>query len=343
MEKMSTIKGLVPILLMAFVFTNCDMQESTVGTFEDTAEKLPNFSVIEGAEDVTVSVTRNNDVGYFDAVLTNVGNNPFVVDGSYTAWCAHWSAPIDSDGRKYDGVSLYSTQNDKNWNKLNYVLNERSGYYETIEGVTYKEIQAVIWTLIEFKEFDIEKNRIFSGLNKDAYYAVLSDAKENGDSFQSQPGDIHAVFANMSVLQTDGDNTQTVIIEVIAAGRAWGGDTIAGTDDFTWYYYNTNDDEVQGIYTIATNTRAGDVMISDPVDGTVTLTIELYNDGQVGWFYRPFDEVLFIKGYDDEAEVAGYVQPDQPWLYAGNDLVVEVDEYEFYAIYFQSLEKRRAQ
>jgi len=335
---------MMPLLLMAFVIMSCDMQDNTVGTFEDTAGTLPNFSVIEGAENVTVSVTRNNDVGYFDAVLSNVGENPFVVDGNYTAWCAHWSAPIDSDGRKYDGVSLYSTQGDENWNKLNYVLNERSNYYETIEGVTYKEVQAVIWTLIEFKEFDIEENQIFSDLNKDAYYAVLSDARENGDSYQSKPGDIHGVFADMSVFQQDnGDNTQTVIIEVVAAGRAWGGDSIGSSDDFTWYYYDTKGDEVQGIYTIATNTRAGDVMVSDPVDGTVTITVELNNDGQVGWFYRPFAEVLFIKGYDDETEASTGLQPDQPWLYAGNDMVVEVDEHEFYAIYFQSLEKRQEQ
>ncbi|MBP3192295.1 hypothetical protein [Natronogracilivirga saccharolytica] len=206
---------IAPFLMMALFLSSCD--ESTVGSFHEKADKVPNFSVIEGAENVTLRVDRNNDRGYFNVNLSGVRANNTILDGDYLGWCAHWSAPIDTRGREYDDLSLYSTYNDKNWNKLNYVLNKRSEYFRTIDGVSYKEIQAVIWTLIDYKEFDIDENQIFDELNRSAFDAVLEDVKKNGDDFRHTPGSIHAIFADASVHETNDKSTQTVIIE----GTAW--------------------------------------------------------------------------------------------------------------------------
>ena len=207
----------MPLLVMALVFTSCDVQDSTVGTFGDVADKVPNFSAIEGAENVTLKVERNNDKSYFNVNLSNIDKNATIFEGNYMGWCAHWSAPIDTRGLAYDGVTLYSTRGDRNWNKLNYVINNRSRFSNDIDGVTYKEIQAVIWTLINFKEFDIDRNQIFDNLNRDAFNEVLSDVKENGNSFRHTLTTTHAIFADVSVLDTDDEPTQTVIIE----GTAW--------------------------------------------------------------------------------------------------------------------------
>lgn len=211
------LKLFLPALLVAFVFTNCDMKESSVGTFDDVAGKLPNFTVMEGAEEVTVRVRRNNDRAYFNINLSNLGREAAILDGDYLGWCAHWSAPIDTRGEAYENITLYSTRNDKNWNKLNYLLNNRSRFYNEIDGAGYKEIQAVIWALIEFKEFDIDRNRIFDDLNRAAFDAILDDVRENGDDFEHTPLTTHAIFADMSVHVSGDDATQTVIVE----GTAW--------------------------------------------------------------------------------------------------------------------------
>jgi len=217
MKIIRALKIFLPVLLVAFVFTNCDMKDSSVGTFDDVADKLPNFTVMEGAEQVTVRVRRNNDRSYFDVNLSNLGKGATILDGDFLGWCAHWSAPIDTRGEAYDNITLYSTRNDKNWNKLNYLLNNRSRFYNEIDGAGYKEIQAVIWTLIEFKEFDIDRNRIFDDLNRAAFDAILDDVREHGDSFEHTRFTTHAVFADMSEYVNDGgDATQTVIIEETA-------------------------------------------------------------------------------------------------------------------------------
>ncbi len=217
MKHLKAIKLLLPMLLVAFVITQCDIQDSNVGTFEDATDKVPNFTVIPGAENVTVKVDRNNDRGYFNVNLSNIGPDASILDGSYLGWCAHWSAPIDTRGKAYEDITLYSTRNDKNWNKLNYLLNNRSRFYNEIDGMTYKEVQAIIWTLIEFKEFDIERNRIFDQLNRTAFDLALEDVLENGDNFKHTPLTTHAIFADMSKYVSEGSATQTVIVE----GTAW--------------------------------------------------------------------------------------------------------------------------
>ncbi len=233
---MKIIRGLkifLPVLLVAFVLTNCDMKDSSVGTFGDVADKLPNFTMIEGAESVTVRVQRNNDRAYFNINLSNLGREAAILDGDYLGWCAHWSAPIDTRGAAYENITLYSTRYDKNWNKLNYLLNNRSRFYNEIEGAGYEEIQAVIWTLIEFKEFDIDRNRIFDELNRAAFDAILEDVVENGDDFIHTPLTTHAVFADMSKHLTNNNKTQTVIVEETAWG--WTAPHLINSNTFSTY------------------------------------------------------------------------------------------------------------
>jgi len=296
------LKFLLPVLLVAFVFTNCDMKDSSVGTFDDVADKLPNFTVMEGAEQVTVRVRRNNDRSYFDVNLSKLGKGATILDGDYLGWCAHWSAPIDTRGEAYDNITLYSTRNDKNWNKLNYLLNNRSRFYNEIDGAGYKEIQAVIWTLIEFKEFDIDRNRIFDDLNRAAFDAILDDVREHGDSFEHTPLTTHAIFADMSVHVSSGDNTQTVIVE--GTSTAYGGDTIGDSGQGAWFNifdskncspdFDQNDQEAcstQGVYAGKTRLKIGTVAV---VPGPIV------QDVQKCLVNFEFDEYFGVQLSEDE-------------------------------------------
>ena len=335
MKQLRAIKLLLPMLLVAFTITQCDIQDSNVGTFDDAADKVPNFTVMPGAENVTVKVDRNNDRGYFNVNLSNVGLDAEILDGNYLGWCAHWSAPINTSGVEYNGVTLYSTHNDKSWNKLNYVLNNRVNYLDNMEGVSYKEIQAVIWSLIDFKEFDIDENQIFDDLNREAYDAIMSDVKANGDNFQHLEGTIHAVFADLSVKVTDGRSTQTVIIEV-GEETAWGGDTDGGGPPGPHFnYFDTKLGEEQNIVAGADKKEIGTVTVSAPdAEGKVIITINLDNDGVTGWFLEDHLEAVKIQGYSSPpswSSPGGYSVKT-------NELVVEVDAYEYYAIHLDVIE-----
>ena len=211
---MSAYKIILPLFLFAFVLTNCDLQDANVGTFEDAADKIPNFTVIPGAENVSVRVERNRDTAYFDINLSNIDPDSEIQDGRYLGWCANWSAPINTSGEVYEDIAVYTTLGDENWNKLNYLLNHREEFMNTIEGVTYKEIQAVIWELIEFREFDVNENQVFNDLNKEAFNKVLRIVRESGSLFRFRPGMIYGVFINIGAVIIDNDNQQPALAEV---------------------------------------------------------------------------------------------------------------------------------
>lgn len=185
--------------------------------------------------------------------------------------------------------------------------------------------------MIEFREFDIDRNQIFDDLNREAYDAIMNDIQSNGDGFQHGPGTIHAVFADMSKYLTNGDRTQTVIIG--EGETAWGGDVDAGGPPGPHFnYFDTTNPELgneQGIVVGADKLPAGTVTVSDPVNGKVTITINLDNDGLTGWFLQSVDEPVKIQGYD---EPPSFSAPGG-YFYKTSDLVVEVDAFDFYAIH----------
>ena len=331
MNNKSACKLIIPLLLVAFVLTNCDVQDANVGTFEDTADKIPNFTIIPGAENVSVKVERNNNKAYFNVNLGNIGGEADILDGDYLGWCAHWSAPIGTSGELYDGVTLYSTLGDKNWNELNYLLNHRQHYMNSVEGATYKEIQAVIWTLIEFKEFDINTNRIFNDLNPEAFNKILRSVRERGSMFRFKPGMIHAVFADMSVTETQGQNTQTVIIE--RGETAWGGDLDGqGTPRF-YSIFVLDGEETQGIFAGSNREHIGDITAS--VDGDeVTFTISFFEN----WVLQDNDKPVEIQGFNGVNPPLGLsppsLAPGQFSTYAGDELEFTVPKFDYYLIHF---------
>jgi len=338
MKIIRALKIFLPVLLVAFVFTNCDMKDSSVGTFDDVADKLPNFTVMEGAENVTVRVQRNNDRAYFNVNLTNLGREAAVLDGDYLGWCAHWSAPIDTRGVAYEDITLYSTRYDKNWNKLNYLLNNRARFYNQIEGAGYKEIQAVIWSLIEFREFDIDRNQIFDDLNRAAFDAILEDVREHGDSFQHTPLTTHAIFADMSKHLTNSNNTQTVIVE--GKATAYGGDYRAddGPPGAWFNIFKTEDGETQGVYAGRTRLDIGTVTVVEGpiVEGVQKCLVNFVFHEYYG-VQQDTNEPVKIEVYA-EGEVPNERPPSGPFTYKSllvDDIQIKCAPY--YIIHLDAL------
>ena len=213
MTKNTHISFLSLVLALTMVFTvSCNVNDSDKQSLEHTSDVLPILNPIDGADNVTVRVNRNNDASYFDVNLSNIEAEAGIENTIYYGWCANWNAPIDMD-RNYEGITLFTSRNDRNWDRLNYFLNNREHYSRTIDGAGYKEMQSVIWALIEFNEFDIDRDRVLGDVNKEAFNTMLQDVQENGDDFEHTDDSIHALVADMSIHETDGKTTQTVIIE----------------------------------------------------------------------------------------------------------------------------------
>ncbi len=332
MNSKNAIKSVLSMLLVALVFTNCDVQDARVGTFEDAADKIPNFTMIPDADNVTVKVEKNSRDAYFNVNLSNIGENAMILDGDYLGWCAHWSAPIGTDGEVYDGVALYSTMDDRNWNKLNYLLNMRRSYMNSVDGASYKEIQAVIWTIIEFKEFDVAENQIFDDLNLEAFHEILDDVRQHGGSFELKPGMIQGVFADMSVHLTLSTSTQTVLIE--KTDTAYGGDK-RGPGAAWWYIFKSKDGETQKLRAGSKGTPIGTVTVS-PLNGRCIVNFTYDEPG--GGVQEGKKEPVKIQGYTAET-LPSFRPPSGPFTTYKGDLVenISIPCYPYYAIHVDAL------
>ncbi len=199
MKTSSVLKFFLPLLIVVFAFTSCDMEENPVKSFGEAVEKVHILDVIPGADNVIAKVTKNANDSYFNFVLRNIAPNAIINDGMFNGWCVVWDTPIQTGGTEYGGVKLYSTKGDPRYNHLNYLLNVQEHYKKTIEGTTWKEIQVAIWVTFDFPKFDINNIDINNiprdfregdqfAFNKDIVNEIVADVKKNSPRFEHQPG-----------------------------------------------------------------------------------------------------------------------------------------------------------
>jgi len=209
------------LLFMIIIFYGCDHDSNPIGEFSDVVQEVPNFTLIEGADNVNIRVTRNNDRSYFDIEMENFAPDSEMTDGVYHGWCVLKDAPIQSDGTEYRGVRLFSMKEDLKWNKLNYLLNMRRNYIRDIEGTTWREIQVAIWVFSETSDFrlsSLEGSVPFSGgYNEDIVNAIVEDVVENGSEYIPEPGHITAAFMDTNTgveSHSSHDLTQLTVCEI---------------------------------------------------------------------------------------------------------------------------------
>lgn len=130
---------------------------------------------------VTMKV-YNGTVSYFDIYLYNVPSGLDITNGYYVGWCADRSVHMPREKeltvRLYNSYDLLLplTLRDKNWDKVNYILNHHG-------NATKVDIQYAFWHL----------------LNDYPYDSITSTAKmlvdTAQDGFKPQPGDFIAILA----------------------------------------------------------------------------------------------------------------------------------------------------
>ena len=199
------MKVAIPLIVIAVVFTSCDLYESPVQPFDEAVKHIWGFDPIPGTENITAKVTRDRRTSYFKFEVNGADNDVFLRSGNYSAWCALYDTPINSNGGVYDGVKMYSTQGYKSWNKLNYLLNNKYEYMNDSFGATWREVQVAIWALIDFPRFDINNINVNSlpGSMRDGdeilfdlaiTKEILTDVNSKGKHYQYQIGDTYAIF-----------------------------------------------------------------------------------------------------------------------------------------------------
>ena len=204
-----TIKYQLLALAALFVFVSCGEDQGLniidPGLTDNNSELL----IIDGGENATLDVVKGGK-SYFNLAVRNTGT-PIItyLQELKNGWSLKWKSPVNND-TTYEGVTLYSTYNEEYWKPVNYLLNNREEIEAEFPDAGYREMQAAIWMLLDFTDFDPETASI-SDLPDDMqangqYNFDLAAAEDIADSprpaqmdFNTPPSSTYAVVSCLSI------------------------------------------------------------------------------------------------------------------------------------------------
>lgn len=232
-------------LLAAFI--SCE--SNTSPGIEESFDVIKDVSAISNAQNVSMNLQDNSTrEAHFTVELSNIEPNNLINNGIKEAWCIDWEEPAIKGPQ--DGVKLYSTKGREGWQELNYFLSIKNKLKRQDPALTWKEIQVVVWSLVQFKPFDVDQMGTYKNLDqrffKDGAYqfdvqkvkniisTVKNDLSPNSKNKSLKEVSSYEVFA--VIVENDG---QTVIVEGEETFWAFGTDYCFRSDDgqqWGWVY-----------------------------------------------------------------------------------------------------------
>lgn len=196
---------ILTILLLLSV-SSCDhFTESGSGSgIEETVTFLESTEPIAGAQNVTMDLNDGHSEGvYFLMELSNIDHNAFITNGTKKGWCIEWDISAIRDVQ--NNVKLHSTRNKAYWRNLNFFLNNLEQFKQQHPELGWKEIQAVVWSIVEYKPFDIDEVPEYSNFPSNFY--------NNGEyQFNAELAKEVIQDINNNAKELDGD-TFAIVIE----------------------------------------------------------------------------------------------------------------------------------
>jgi hypothetical protein len=148
------------LLLILTVFTvlsitSCKNLTGDSGNISESLDPVENVVPLEGAESSTITVNKGTG-SYFRLGFSGLNSNDVIENGFIgEGWCIDWQKPIESNNGTYSDIQLYSTFNVEKWNPLNFLFNIMDELKQADPDLTYREFQAVVWSLRGLPEFNL--------------------------------------------------------------------------------------------------------------------------------------------------------------------------------------------
>lgn len=150
----------ISAILLGFIFAFSACESSTEATLEESFEKLKQVTPLPGisVESMEVSTAENNDS--YLSVSFNDGR-------AKEAWCIEWNEE-EAFGIQ-NGVKFYTTKGHEAWEKLNYFMHIKDDLRAADPDLTTKDIQVIIWALIDNPSFDVNKISEYENIDERIY------------------------------------------------------------------------------------------------------------------------------------------------------------------------------
>ncbi|WP_340103715.1 Ig-like domain-containing protein [Rhodohalobacter sp. 8-1] len=158
------LSSIILIALGLLYFTACDNTLNNAPELEDSLELFAGLELIPETEKSTVKINKGTDLhkdGYFKVKVENVLPNKHIQNVETEAWCLEWKKPLRDNNDIHTGVKMFATGNNDKWKPLNYLFSIRHELQANDPDLTYREIQAVVWSLAGYMniapEFNLDK------------------------------------------------------------------------------------------------------------------------------------------------------------------------------------------
>lgn len=212
------------ITAMIFYLVACT--DNTTGglEFNEELQVFTDLEPVEGTNDLIVNLKRGQDVGidsWFVFNFRNIEEGAILPNGEMKGWCVEWNKPIRANNTDHTDINALSTLNNEKWKDLNYFLNIKDELQEADPELTFRDMQAVIWSLIGIPEFNLDElsdsdlpTRLLdangiAAFSREKVDEIVTTVKENSSGFTIEEGDRYAIL-----LET-GDEKQNLMAPVI--------------------------------------------------------------------------------------------------------------------------------
>ena len=150
---------LILLLVTAFIgLSSCE--QSTNPELTDSLQSINAVTPIEGAQNVTMNLKKEDALDSFFTVSLNGGHE---VEG----WCIEWNEEASFGLNK--GTKLHSTKGMADWSELNYFMTIKDDLKASDPELSYREIQVIIWSLIDKPSFDVDKIGEYKNISERIY------------------------------------------------------------------------------------------------------------------------------------------------------------------------------
>lgn len=150
----------LPFILITMFFALSACEQSTNTELADSLQSIKGVALIEGAQNVTMNLEKDGSQDSFFTVSLDGGHE---VEG----WCVEWNE--DASFGVNQGTKLYSTKGMSDWDNLNYFMNIKDDLKANDPALTYREIQVIIWSLIDTPSFDVDKIGEYQNISSRIY------------------------------------------------------------------------------------------------------------------------------------------------------------------------------
>jgi len=214
----------------ALLYTACD-SDTTAPSFDESIDMVVGLEPVSGTENSIIKINKGTDQNvdsWFVFEIDEMQPNGFVSNGVVEGWCVEWNKPIQSNGTIHQNKMSYSTFGKDKWKPLNYFLSIKDEVKAEDPSITFREIQATIWSLVAEPKFDLNKltneelpARLKTSdgtpdFSKQKVLALADRVVKNVDSFEYTQNKPVAVMHDM------GNDKQVVITFRTQTQGGWG-------------------------------------------------------------------------------------------------------------------------